>query len=401
MNAMLAVKPDNVPDELVIDFDFYALGDKEDDVQLAWAALHKGPDIVWTPHNGGHWIATRAADFDVMQIDHEHFSHEHFNLPKNDIDKTWIPLGLNPPDHGPYRKLITPAFFPKAIKVLEDIARDTAKALVADIAPRGRCEFIEEFAKVLPINIFLGMVDLPLEDRPFLLELAEVMVRSSSVSERVEANEKMQTYLGRYIDLRMQQPGEDVLSQIIQGEINGRPITRDEVMRIAVVLLFGGLDTIASQLGFFAHYLAQNPDARRELASDPSIHQVACEEMIRRFGLPNTARVLAMDYEYKEIQFRKGDMILIPKCLYGLDDRINADPTKVDFHRRPSTIKHAAFGAGPHNCPGAVLARRELMVFLSEWLPEIPDFELDPDDPVIMASGPVNGVLRLPLRWTV
>jgi len=99
------------------------------------------------------------------------------------------------------------------------------------------------------------------------------------------------------------------------------------------------------------------------------------------------------------VQFKKGDMIQLPKCLYGLDDRINSAAREIDFHRKPSQIKHAAFGAGPHICPGASLARRELMVFMDEWLPLIPDFEIDPDKPLVMKSGPVNGVLELHLKW--
>ncbi|MBV9840114.1 MAG: cytochrome P450 [Sphingomonadaceae bacterium] len=397
----LVERPENVPPELVVDFDFFALGDKDEDIQLAFAALHDGPDIVWTPRNGGHWIATRAADFDVIQIDHEHFSHHNFNLPKNGIDATSLPLGLDPPEHTPFRRLMMPAFMPKAVKALEGVARETARALVAKIAPQGRCEFIEEFAKILPINVFLGMVDLPLADRDMLLPWAEIAVRSPDIAQRADVHHKMQGYLGRYVDARMAEPGDDIISMIAKGEIDGRPITREEVLRMSTLLLFGGLDTVASQLGFIAHYLARHPKQRAELVGNPSLNQVACEELIRRFGLPNTARVLTTDYDYKGIRFRKGDMIQMPKCLYGLDDRVNTDPRTVDFHRKPSTIKHAAFGAGPHTCPGAVLARREIMVFFDEWLPAIPDFELDPDDEVVMASGPVNGVLRLPLRWKV
>src|SRR3546814_10971021 len=75
--------PDNVPRELVVDFDFYSLAGKAEDIQLAWAELHKGPDIVWTPHYGGYWIATRAADIQVMQVDYAHFSHHELDIPLN------------------------------------------------------------------------------------------------------------------------------------------------------------------------------------------------------------------------------------------------------------------------------------------------------------------------------
>lgn len=391
--------PDNVPPELVVDFDFFDLAGKAEDIQLAWSVLHDGPDIVWTPHNGGHWIATRAADFDVMQVDHEHFSHHHYNLPKNEVDPNSLPLGLDPPRHTAYRRLLTPHFMPKAVKALEGIARDTAKQLVAEIAPRGRCEFIEDFAKVLPINVFLGMVDLPLSDRDMLLPWAEAIVRSNNIEERAACHANMMNYLSQYVDDRMAEPRDDLISMIGASEVEGQAITRDAVLRMSTLLLFGGLDTVASQLGFITHYLAQHPEQRAELIANPSLRQNACEELIRRFGLPNTARELVMDYDYKGIQFRKGDMIQMPKCLYGLDDRVNSDPMTVDFHRKPSTIKHSAFGQGPHTCPGAVLARREIMVFFDEWLTAIPDFHLDPDKPVGMASGPVNGVTELHLVW--
>jgi cytochrome P450 len=90
-------------------------------------------------------------------------------------------------------------------------------------------------------------------------------------------------------------------------------------------------------------------------------------------------------------------MIQVPNLLYGLDDRIVDDPLTVDFRRESVPI--AAFGAGPHTCPGAVLARREIAVFIEEWLPRIPDFELKPGSRPAMASGLVNGVTRLELVW--
>lgn len=393
--------PKNVPAELVVDFDFFALDQLgKDDIQLAWATLHNGPDIVWTPHNGGHWIATRGEDIDAIQLDYAHFSHKNFTLPRNEIDQHSLPLGLDPPAHTPFRKAIMPAFQPRTIKHLEGIARETARALVADIAPRGRCEFIEDFAKVLPINVFLGMVDLPLEHRGFLLEWAEIAVRSPDVALRAEVHGNMREYLAPYIEARMKRPGDDVLSMVITSDIGGRPPSRDEVFGMSTLLLFGGLDTVASQLGFIALHLARNPKHRRELIEHPEIRARAAEELIRRYGLPNTSRVLTQDYEYKGIRFSEGDMIQLPKCLYGLDDRMNADPAKVDFRRKPSEVRHAAFGAGPHTCPGAVLARREIMVFMDEWLPMIPDFNLDPDGPLVMKSGPVNAVMALPLKWS-
>ena len=399
MRAESFAVPDNVPPELVVDFDFFHPPSVEQDVQLAWAALHRGPDIVWTPHNGGHWIATRAEDIEVMQLDHEHFSHDKFNLPKNPQEARSLPLSLDPPEHLKYRRLIMPAFVPRALTSLEETARETARTLVEEIAPRGRCEFISEFAKIMPINVFLRMVDLPLEHRDVLLPWAEVVVRSDDVAEKNAVHQKMADYLGRYVAERSANPGDDLISQITQSEVDGRAVSLQEVMGMCVLLLFGGLDTVASQLGFIAKFLAENPGHRRELRERPDILGAAVEEMLRRFCLPNTARILTQDYEYKGVHFRKGDMVQMPKCLHALDDRRYADAAKVDFGRDLTAKRHAAFGAGPHTCPGAVLARREVSIFIQEWLPRIPDFEIDPAAPPRLASGMVNGVLELNLNW--
>lgn len=393
--------PDNVPPELVVDFDFYSLAGKAEDIQMAWAELHKGPDIVWTPHYGGYWIATRAADIQVMQVDHEHFSHNEFDIPLNPGRMKSIPLSLDPPDHTPYRKLLMTGFTPQKVRQYSEVARETAQALVATLKPRGECEFIDDFAKVLPINVFLTMMGLPLDDREFLLPRAEIAVRSNDIELKAKSQGELIAYLMGHIEARKANPQDDLLGMIVNGEIGDRPLTPPEVLAMSILVLVGGLDTVASQLGFVAHFLAKSPSHRHELVENPKLAQVACEEFLRRYGLPNTARELTGDYEYKGIRFKKGDMIQMPKCLYGLDDRINANPTVVDFHRKPSEIKHAAFGAGPHVCPGNVLARRELIIFLEEWLPAIPDFEVDPERPAEFAAGSVNGVDKLYLKWAV
>ncbi|QNO28802.1 cytochrome P450 [Sphingopyxis sp. OPL5] len=393
--------PDNVPPELVVDFDFYTLAGKAEDIQLAWAELHKGPDIVWTPHYGGYWIATRAADIQVMQVDHEHFSHNEFDIPLNPGRMKSIPLSLDPPDHTPYRKLLMTGFTPQKVRQYSEVARETAQELVATLKPRGECEFIDDFAKVLPINVFLTMMGLPLSDRDFLLPRAEIAVRSNDIELKARTQGELAGYLMGHIEDRKANPREDLLGMIVNGEVSERALTPHEIMAMSLLVLVGGLDTVASQIGFVAHFLAKNPGHRRELVENPKLAQVACEEFLRRYGLPNTARQLTEDYDYKGLKFKKGDMIQMPKCLYGLDDRINANPEVVDFHRKPSEIKHAAFGAGPHVCPGNVLARRELIIFLEEWLPAIPDFEIDPDRPPVFAAGSVNGVDKLYLKWAV
>jgi cytochrome P450 len=148
-------------------------------------------------------------------------------------------------------------------------------------------------------------------------------------------------------------------------------------------------------------FLATHDEHRRQLVarlSDGAFLRNAVEELVRRHGVANTARYVAEDIEMDGILLKEGDMILPPNMLVGLDERYVKDPLTVDFDR-PFPIRHATFGNGVHTCPGAVLARRELQVFLEEWLSRIPEFRIQPGTRPVVATGMVNGVVRLELEW--
>lgn len=405
MNAMASLppvaRPDHVPQDRVVDLDFYRLQPRPgEDIQTAWWHVQQSsPDIVWTPRNGGHWIALRAADIEAMQLDHERFSHAKFMIPSMESKVPALPLDRDPPEHGPYRMLINPAVAPKQLARLEGQAREVAIELIEHLRPKGGCEFVGEFAKVLPIVVFLGIVDLPVSDRETLLPWADDVVRGQTAEVKMRGHENVGRYLAKWVQERAQNPGDDLISKIIHSKIQGRPITPPEIMGLCSLVLVGGLDTVASMLGFAARFLALNPGHRRQLQDDPSLIPAAIEELIRRHGLANTARLVTHDFEYKGLQFRKGEQIQLPNCLAGLDDRVVPDPLTVDFKRVNG--HHATFGNGPHKCPGGNLARAELKVFLQEWLTRIPEFGIASDTAPVMTSGMVNGMMDLRLSWPV
>lgn len=403
MNMMASLppveRPSHIPPERVVDFDFYRLQPQPgEDIQTAWWRVQQAsPDIFWTPRNGGHWVATRAADIETMQLDHARFSHAEFIIPPMKLQVPALPLDRDPPEHAPYRMLINPALSPKVLGSLEQKAREVAVELIEKLAPAGGCEFVGEFAKVLPIVVFLGIVDLPAADREKMLPWVDDVIRGTTPEVKMRGHQCVGVYLAQWIQERGINPGTDLISRITRAQVNGRPITHEEIMGLCSLLLVGGLDTVASMLGFAARFLALNPGHRRQLLDDPALIPHAVEELIRRHGLGNTARVITHDLEYQGITLRQGDLIQLPNCLVGLDDRVVEHPLAVDF-RRPAP-RHAAFGKGPHKCPGGNLARAELKVFLQEWLARIPSFEIAPGSAPVMASGMVNSMLDLRLRW--
>lgn len=400
----LAAKPDHVPDELVHAFDLYAIPGADDDIHLALKMLRDtAPPIFWTPHNGGHWVATRGEDITRMQIDYRHFSYRNILIPPPPPGTPrQIPLELDPPEHPSYRRPITDALMPHVVRKLEEGVRKVAVEITEELLPLGGCEFVGQFAKVLPVHVFLAMVDLPLADKPYLIEVTEAGYRASSAQERDDAMREIGAYLQKCVTDRRESPGDDLLSKLVNVDIEGERISFDEAIAYASLVLFGGLDTVAGMLSFVARFLATHPEHRRQLAArldDAPFMKNAVEELLRRHGLVNTARVIVEDMRYAGVNFRAGDRILPINPLVGLDDSLNTDPLTVDFEREKPV--HAVFGNGAHACPGAILGRRELLVFLQEWLSRIPDFEIRPGTKPILGTGMIHGVLALELQWPV
>jgi cytochrome P450 len=390
--------PAHVPEHLVHNLDMFEPPGLESDVHGAWKRIQDDfPDFFWTPRNGGHWIATRADDIKTVQEDYTRFSNTRSLIP--DIGRPYpaAPLDTDLPTHGLYRLMISPALAPKAVAALEDTVRKTAIGVVEGLKPKGECEFVQDFAKVLPVAVFLGMVDLPSSETHRLLPVVESIARAKDPEEITAARRYLADYVRELIAQRTKAPGDDLISHIIHYEINNKQLTDDQKLGACSNLLARGLDTVTSMISFAAHFLAMHPGHRRRIVEDPDIIPNAADELIRRHGVVNAARLITHDFEFKGAALKKGELIQIPNALYGLDEQTNHDPMTVDFDRQ--LIDHAEFGNGPHECPGANLARLELRCFLEEWMPRIPKFEVKAGTQPRFKSGIVNSINQLRLSW--
>ncbi len=396
------LKPNHVPDELVVDFDFNNIEGGTDDIHAAYVRVMEAtPDIFWTPHNGGHWVVTRADDVIPILRDSDHFSNRHITLPAMpDEQPRMIPTELDPPVHGRYRQPLVEGMLPPVINAMEAEIRAVAIEAIERLQPRGECEFINDFARVVPIHVYFRLVDMPLDDKSYLLSIADKVNRGKTAEARMSGFNEMGRYIAGWVHKRRQAPGTDLLSKVVTLEIDGQPISDAEAVNYATVILFGGLETVATMMGFFARYLAENPGQRRRLVErigDEEFVKGAVEELLRRHGIAIAARKVTRDFAYKHIPFRAGDMVLPMGPFVGLDGRNNPDPLTIDFDRPRATT--TPFGAGRHACPGSNLARRELQIFLEEWLPRIPDFRIKPGTKPELQTSTVNAITRLELVW--
>ena len=392
--------PSYVPRELVVDgFDIFNLEVPDADPPLVWHKVKLAhPPIFWTNENGGHWVATDAADIKAIQLDHVRFSMAQHNIPKNRRGMRAPPIDLDPPQHFGYRALISPAFSPKALAALESSIQQVLDDLLDRVAPKGECEFVEDVAHVLPITVFLRMMGLPEEDAGYLLPLSTLNTQAKELEVSQRTRAQMAEYLKDKIEARKAHPTDDVLSQVVHGKVDGQPVPEDALLGMCTLLLAGGLDTVASMMGFIFRFLATHPAHLAELAANPALIPQATEEFFRRCGIANTARILVEDCEFHGVALKAGDLIQIPNCLYGLDASVVDNPLEVDFHRK-APIPYASFGNGPHSCPGKALARLEVRLLLRSWLSRIPEFTIKPGTTPRARIGMTNSMRELWLCW--
>ena len=396
MNVSSTERPDNVPADLVRDFDYADMGG-EKDIFTRFKKLHDGPDIFWTPHYGGHWVVTRHEDMEHILSSAAEFSNRHTTLPKQPVQ-----ILVSESDgqiHADYRRLLQRFFLPKNVSILEGKIRELTHSLIDGFYDQGECEFADDFSLKMPIHISMSLLDLPMEDTPFMISVSQAALHSVDMQEKVQAYGQIFQYLAeKILPARKANPGEDIISAIIHGKVDGgRATTDEETLGICLALIAGSLDTVPAMLCFMTRFLAESPAHRRQLVEDPALINEAMDEMIRRHHLGNFTRVVINDMEYKGQHFKAGDIVMSPTTLAGLDERRYDDPMTVDFRREDK--KHIAFGRGPHQCIGQLLARCELRVFLTEWMQRIPDFEIKAGEQPVMQSAAVNHMLYLPLTW--
>ncbi|WP_306303099.1 cytochrome P450 [Sphingobium fuliginis] len=311
---------------------------------------------------------------------------------------------MDPPEHTPYRKAIDKGLNLAQIRKIEGEVRAVAIELIEGFADRGGCDFARDFAGVFPVKVFLALAGLPMDDAPMLNALAKEMTRPSGDTPEEQgrslqaANKGFFDYVAPIIAARRGGTGTDLITMMVNTEIDGAPMPQDKMLGLVSLLLLGGLDTVVNLLSFMMIYLARHPETVAEMRSDPMKLQRGVEELFRRFAVVSDARYVVTDMEFHGAQLKAGDLILLPTALHGLDDTQHVDPMKVDLSRR-NVAAHSTFAQGPHRCAGMHLARMEVLVTLQEWLARIPVFELAEGAAPIYHSGIVAAVENIPLVW--
>jgi cytochrome P450 len=319
-------------------------------------------------------------------------------------DRPLIPLQIDPPDHKKYRVLLDPYFAPREMAKLEGEVAALANQLIDRFADKGECDFTEEFAVPFPCTAFLRLVGLPTEDLDHFLHIKEGIVRGwgehdfeKAAQNRVAAGQLCYEYFEKALDELEKKRGEGLLSRLLDAEVDGMKLTRQEILDICYLFIIAGLDTVTDSLCCFFVHLAEHPEHRERIVADPTVVPTVVEELLRwESPVAGVARVAAEDTEVRGCPVHKGDSLLVFVGAANTDPDGIQDADRVDFGR--DVNRHLAFGGGIHRCLGSHLARLELRVALREWHRRIPNYRIRPGAELLWTPM-LRAVLNLPLEF--
>ncbi|ADU01487.1 MULTISPECIES: cytochrome P450 [Mycolicibacterium] len=314
-------------------------------------------------------------------------------------------LFLDPPDHTRLRRLVSKAFVPKVVKALEPEIVALVDALLADAG--GTFDAIEGLAYPLPVAVICRLLGVPLADEPEFSAASALLAQSldpfatvtgsagDGFEERMQAARWLRGYLRELISQRRRDPGEDLMSGLIQVEESGDQLTEDEIVATCNLLLVAGHETTVNLIANAILALLSNDGQWSALAADPARVGAVVEETLR-YDPPVqlVGRIAAEDMTVGTTTVPKGDNMLL------LTAAAHRDPDAVDrpdeFDPDRESFRHLGFGKGPHFCIGAPLARLEAAVALTALTSRFPGAQLA-GEPSYKQNVTLRGMSELPI----
>ncbi|GAB7142912.1 cytochrome P450 [Mycobacterium riyadhense] len=306
----------------------------------------------------------------------------------------------DPPRHRQLRKLINSGFTRRQVAILEPKIREIVRGILDGIDPGSTHEFAEEIAAPLPTRIIAELLGAPPDDWEQFRAWSDATTGTADPEIELDtfvAIGQLYEYFQKLICDRRVQARDDMLSILVNAEIDGQSLCDDELVNFAFLLLVAGNETTRNLIALGTQALIEHPEQCRLLVDDPALIPGAVEEMLRwNSPVVHMARTATVDVEIRGQLIRQGDVVVM---LYGSANRDedvfgdDSEEFKVTRHPNP----HIAFGCGEHSCLGAQLARLEACVLFDELLRRFPRLELVGDVSRVRATM-VPGVKRMPVR---
>jgi cytochrome P450 len=369
-----------------------------------WDELRQTCPVAHTERYGGVWLPTRHKDVSAIAYDTERFTSRgvvvsEFRPPLEMAPQgTAPPISSDPPFHHGARRVLLPAFAPRAIDKLAPSTRAYCEELVDALQDHEVVDAAEGYAQHIPVRVIAHMLGLPEEDadlfRSFVNHVLEGV--DKSMEERAAGMMELFGYLQAQVEDHVAHPRDDLTSFLLDAELDGEKLDPFHVGRTIALLLIAGIDTTWSAIGASIWHLASHPADRERLVAEPELLPTAMEELLRAYAPVTMARLVREDMDWNGYPMKADDFVLLPFPAANRDPEAFDRPDEVLIDREIN--RHAAFGLGIHRCAGSHLARMELRVALEVWLAAFPTFHLADPDGVRWSGGQVRGPRTLPIR---
>jgi cytochrome P450 len=369
-----------------------------------WDELREQCPVAHSNRYGGVWLPTRHEDVTAIANDTEHFTSRSIIVTGHRPPVALAPEGIappissDPPFHAEARRMLLPIFSPQNIAKLEPSTREYCRHLVDRMQGREVVDGAVDYAQHIPVRVIANMLGLPESDaerfRGFVHDILEGVAHP--LEERFPTIQAFFNYLLPQIEDRVENPRDDLITFLLQSEIDGQRLDPFHVARTVGLLLLAGIDTTWSAIGASIWHLARTPTDRERLVREPGLLPTAIEELLRAYAPVTMARLVKEDVELNGCTMRAEDWVLLSFPAANRDPAVFDRADEVIIDREPN--RHATFGLGIHRCAGSHLARMELRVALEEWLRAFPEFTLADPAAVRWSAGQVRGPRLLPVR---
>ncbi|TMA44548.1 MAG: cytochrome P450 [Deltaproteobacteria bacterium] len=306
-------------------------------------------------------------------------------------------IGMDPPEHNAYRRLVSPSFSASAVRKMEPTVREIVTRILDRVVPGGECEFVAEVAAELPLVVLCELLGVPQEDRRLLFGWTERLTDfGNTPDDQVAAFAELFAYGQALAERRRREPAGDLMSLMANVEMDGQRIDQQLLDGFFLLLVIAGNETTRNTISGGLLALIEHPDQYQLLREQPALIPTAVEEMLRWVTpVIHFRRTATTNAEIRGQTIRRGDKVVMWYPSANRDEDMFERPDVFDVRRKPN--EHLAFGEGQHFCLGAWLARLELRVMFEELLRR-PPLELA-GRPRRMRSYFLSGFTSMPVRF--
>ena len=380
-----------------------------------WARMRAEAPVTYIepPDLEPFWAITKHADVQQVAAQPLRFSSARgitLRRPNQPDFHSDVLVVLDPPRHGPLRRVASPRFTPKAMRARRTDIERIAVELVEDVVAggaEGEFDFVDRIAAPFPLAVIAWTLGVPREDVGLLHRWTNEVIGKNDPEYRREGESPGQTikrargelhaYFGALVEERRREPQDDLVTELAQSDIDGTPLSEEELVSYCELLVEAGNETTRNAISGGLLALTEHPDEWVKLRADPELVPDAAEEILRWVSpISHFSRTVTEDTEVHGVTIRAGEQVAIFFASANRDEEVFDDPFAFRVDRRPNP--HLAFGFGEHFCMGAHLARVEIDVIFRLLVDRFEGFEVA--GPVVRLESIVNGSLKhLPVRY--